>query len=78
MSFTALGKVILLLAVGLAALGALLLLLGKFTGGRGLPGDLMYRRDGITVYFPLATSILISIILSLLVSLILWLANRGR
>ena len=75
---TALGKIILLLATGLAVLGALLLLLGKFTGGRGLPGDFVYRRDGVTIYFPLATAILISIILSLLLSLIFRLANRGH
>ena len=74
----ALGKLLLMVAAGLAAVGGLLLLLGRLTGGRGLPGDLVYRRDGITVYFPLATSILLSIILSLLLSLIFRLANRGR
>jgi hypothetical protein len=38
-------------------------LLGK------LPGDLIIRRDGVVVYIPLATSILLSIVLSLLLRL---------
>jgi hypothetical protein len=37
-----------------------------------LPGDIMYQRGNATFYFPLASSILISIVLSLL----LWLFNR--
>ena len=30
-----------------------------------LPGDIVYRRGGMTVYFPIATSVLLSIVLSL-------------
>jgi hypothetical protein len=37
-----------------------------------LPGDIVIERDGFRFYFPLTTSILISIVLSL----ILWLLNR--
>lgn len=39
-----------------------------------LPGDIVYRGKNTTFYFPLATSILLSIVLSLIV----WLLNRGR
>jgi len=35
-----------------------------------LPGDLYYKRDGFELYFPLATSIVISVILSLVAYLI--------
>jgi DUF2905 family protein len=37
-----------------------------------LPGDIVIERDNFRVYIPLATSLLVSVILSL----ILWLANR--
>ncbi len=38
-----------------------------------LPGDIMFQRGGATFYFPLATSIIISIVLSVLI----WLFNRS-
>ena len=58
--------------------GALLLLVGLFWPwvaklplGR-LPGDLLFERPGLKVYFPLTTMI----VLSLAVSLLLWLFRR--
>jgi hypothetical protein len=55
----------LLVAAGLivAAVGALMIFGVPF--GR-LPGDFVYRRGNATFYFPLATSIVLSVILSLL------------
>ena len=63
----------LLIAVGLVLLaaGGLLLLLGK-TGiplGR-LPGDMYYRGRNVSVYVPLGTSIVLSVVLSLIFYLI--------
>jgi hypothetical protein len=63
----------LLIAVGLVLLvaGGLLLLLGR-TGlplGR-LPGDISYRGKNVSFYFPLGTSILLSVVLSLIFYLI--------
>ncbi len=43
-----------------------------------LPGDIAIQRDGFSFYFPLGTSILISIILSLVLSFIAWLSMRAR
>ncbi|HYN16014.1 MAG TPA: DUF2905 domain-containing protein [Terriglobales bacterium] len=62
-----LGKMIIVLGAILVAVGLLLVLLGR-TGlpiGR-LPGDIIYRRRNFAFYFPLTTSILLSIVLSLL------------
>ena len=59
-----LGGVLLLAGLALTAFGRLGL-------GR-LPGDLVYRRGNFTFYFPVVTSILLSIALSLL----LWLFRR--
>lgn len=61
------GKAILGLGLVLAALGALLMIAGR-TGlplGR-LPGDMAYKGKHFSVYFPLGTSILISVLLSVL------------
>lgn len=61
-----LGKAIIVLGAILIAVGLLLVLLGR-TGlpiGR-LPGDVIYRRRDFAFYFPLTTSILLSIVLSL-------------
>jgi hypothetical protein len=58
------GGVLLLAGIALTAFGGLGL-------GR-LPGDFVYRRGSFTFFFPLATSILLSIVLSLL----LWLFRR--
>jgi hypothetical protein len=61
-----LGRLLIGLGLVLLVAGALLLLLGR-TGiplGR-LPGDISYRGKNLSVYFPLGTSVLVSILLSL-------------
>jgi hypothetical protein len=59
------GKVLALLGVILAVAGMVMVWLGR-TGlplGR-LPGDMVYRGKNATFYFPLATSLLLSVVLS--------------
>ena len=73
-----LGKTLILAGCFLALAGVVLLLVEKGAGSGGplgewlgwfgkLPGDISVKRDGFSFYFPLTTSILISIVLSLLV-----------
>lgn len=70
-----LGKLLLILGGVIVSIGAIFLLAGRFNLPLGrLPGDITYRGKNTVVYFPLATSIIVSIVLSL----ILWLINRGR
>ena len=57
----------LLVIVGLVVAGVGLLMMAGLPIGR-LPGDLAFRRGNTTFYFPLATSILASVILTLLFS----------
>lgn len=63
-----------LLALGLitVAVGGALLLFGKIPFLGRLPGDITVQRPGFTLYLPLGTSLL----LSLIVSLLLWLFRR--
>jgi Protein of unknown function (DUF2905) len=53
------------------AVGVLWPVLSRIGLGR-LPGDIMFQRGGTTFYFPLVSSIIVSIVLSVL----LWLFNR--
>ena len=62
---TDLGKALVFVGVLIAAAGIVLLLLGKTNLPLGrLPGDIVYRGKNATFYFPLATSILVSVVLS--------------
>jgi len=64
-----LAKMLILFGVVLALLGGLLLLAGKIPFLGRLPGDIVIRRQNWSLYFPLTTSIVISILLTLLFSL---------
>jgi hypothetical protein len=59
----------LLLLVGLIIAGIGLLMIAGIPFGR-LPGDIVIRRGSGTFYFPLVTSILLSIILTLLLAVL--------
>jgi DUF2905 family protein len=59
----------LLLIVGLLIAGMGLLMMAGIPFGR-LPGDIVIRRGSGTFYFPLVTSIVLSIILTLLLSVL--------
>jgi len=62
-----LGKVLVVAGVIFVVAGPLLMLFGRAHLPLGrLPGDMVYRGKNTTVYFPLATSVLISVVLSLL------------
>ncbi|MBI3003625.1 MAG: DUF2905 domain-containing protein [candidate division NC10 bacterium] len=66
--FESLGRMLLLLGVILVLLGGLLLLVGKVPFLGRLPGDIVIERKNFTFYFPLATSIVLSVVLTLLFS----------
>jgi hypothetical protein len=63
-------KLLILLGVVLVVVGLILLLLQKTPFLGKLPGDILIKREHFTFYFPLATSIIISIIVSLILYLI--------
>jgi len=69
LGFGAIGKMLILLGVFIILMGLLLLLGEKIPWIGRLPGDIIVRKKNFTFYFPLATSILISIILTLLFTL---------
>jgi hypothetical protein len=68
--FSHLGKMLLFTGLGIAALGGLLLIGSKIPGLGRLPGDIVYRKGNFTFYFPLVTSILLSLVLTIVLSLL--------
>jgi hypothetical protein len=72
---TELGKLVVGLGAVLVVAGILLMLLGRTHVPLGrLPGDFLYRGKTTTVYFPLATSVVVSVV----VSVVLYLVSRWR
>lgn len=66
------GKSLIVMGLVITLVGIILSLAGKIPWVGRLPGDIYIKRQNFTFYFPLATSILISIVLSL----ILWLLRK--
>jgi hypothetical protein len=64
-------RVLIILGLAILAAGLLWPYLSQLGLGR-LPGDIVIERDKMTLYFPLATCLLVS----LLLSVVLWVANR--
>ena len=67
------GKSLVLIGAIFLLLGVVLIVMGKWVDSGGnlgwlgrLPGDIIIKRDNVTWYFPIATSILISVVGSLL------------
>ena len=67
-----LGRALIVLGLIVAGLGVLLVLFGRVPWIGKLPGDIHVARGNWTFYFPLGTSILVSIILTL----VFWLIGR--
>jgi hypothetical protein len=65
----ALGKMFILLGVFIILIGLLLILGEKIPWVGRLPGDIIIRKKNFTFYFPIVTSILISILMTLLFAL---------
>jgi hypothetical protein len=70
-----LGKLLVFFGAILVVAGIALMLLGRMNVPLGrLPGDFLYRGKNTTVYFPLATSVVLSVVLSVL----LYVVSRFR
>jgi hypothetical protein len=67
-----LGRLLLVIGGVLVVLGLLLTFAGRVPWLGRLPGDVVYRRGNLTFHFPLATSIVLSLVLTAL----LWLFRR--
>ena len=68
--FSGFGKILIIIGLAIAGIGVLILLGGKIPWIGRLPGDFYYKGKNFSFYFPLATSIIISIILTIILMFI--------
>lgn len=66
---SSLGRMLMIIGVIIFFLGGLLLLGGKIPFIGRLPGDIYIKRENFTFYFPLATGILLSILLTVILNI---------
>jgi hypothetical protein len=62
-------KLLIISGLGLVVLGLIVLAVGRVPFLGRLPGDITIRRDGLTLYLPLASCLVVSVLVSLLLQL---------
>lgn len=67
-------RVMIIIGAVLIVVGLVILVLPRLPFVGKLPGDILVKKDNVTLYFPLSTSIIISII----ISLVLFFINKSR
>ena len=71
------GKWLIVIGLGLAVVGGALWVMGRVGVPLGrLPGDIRIEREGFRFYFPITSSILVSVALTILINLILRLFKK--
>jgi hypothetical protein len=60
------GRLLLVVGVLMVVVGGALMLFGRFH----LPGDITFRSGNVTVFFPIATSIILSVILTVVLNVL--------
>jgi len=68
------GRALVVIGVFITVLGAIMLLTPRVTWLGRLPGDIVIQRDDVTIYIPITTMLIVSVVLSVVLSLI----SRGR
>jgi hypothetical protein len=69
MAAESLGRMLLYIGIILVLIGGFFILMAKIPWLGRLPGDIVYRRGGLTIFFPITTMILISILLTILMNI---------
>lgn len=69
---SSLGKILIIIGVVIVSVGVIFILFNKIPWLGKLPGDIIVQRKNFTFYFPITTSIIISVIITLL----LWIFFR--
>ena len=77
-NFSNLGKIILFIGIGIAVLGGIIFLLSKIPFAGKLPGDISIKKENFSFYFPISTSIIVSIILTIIINVALFIIFKIR
>lgn len=67
--FESIGKTLMIFGILLVIVGAVIYFGGKYTALGRLPGDIHIERENFSFYFPVVTSIIISLILTVVINL---------
>ena len=70
LAIESIGKSLIFFGIVLIVIGSLFVLFGKVPWFGRLPGDIIIKREGLTVYFPVATMLLLSLLLTILFNII--------
>ena len=70
MATESMGRMILYIGVVLVLIGGFFILVSKVPWFGRLPGDISFRRGGITLFIPFTTMVLVSVVLTLLLNII--------
>lgn len=66
-----LARLLIVFGLVLLVVGVVLLLSPRIPWVGRLPGDFLFRRDGVTIYVPIATSLVLSLLLTIVLNLLL-------
>ncbi len=70
MSIESIGRSLILFGVILIVTGSVLVLFGKVPWFGRLPGDIIIKKEGMTIYFPIVTMLLLSLLLTIIFNVI--------
>jgi hypothetical protein len=75
--FESIARLLIVSGISLAILGLLVLILGRsgLPFGR-LPGDISFQRGNVSVYAPLVSCLIASVVLTVVLNLVVWLLRR--
>jgi hypothetical protein len=70
------GRIFIFLGILLVALGLFFTFGGKIPFLGQLPGDINFGSEKFRVYFPIVTSVVLSLLLTIILNVIFWLSNK--
>ncbi len=70
MALESLGKILIITGIIIVMIGGFLMLLSKIPWFGRLPGDIAIQREGWTIYVPITTMILVSIVLTIILNFV--------
>lgn len=74
--FEGIGRMLVLVGIGIAVIGGLIWLGGRLFGGQDLPGTIRIETSGLTCIIPLLASLVLSVVLTVVLNIVLRLLNR--
>ncbi|MFA5840109.1 MAG: DUF2905 domain-containing protein [Candidatus Margulisiibacteriota bacterium] len=70
MAVESIGRMLLYIGIILVLIGAFFILAAKVPWFGRLPGDIVYKREGLTIFFPITTMVIVSLVLTFLLNII--------